>query len=150
MRNEQFLKKIFNPIDGSASSLMAQETVVIVAKKIGADVTILHVITPLLRIAMQLDYSVPTETMKDILDFFEQKADKILSDAMSFFSKEGVAVDVKKVIDSHPADSILELSEKDYDLIIIGARGEHEKDPYSLGSITKKVIRHARCPGNMT
>ncbi|MFX0069273.1 MAG: universal stress protein [Candidatus Hodarchaeota archaeon] len=146
MKKEKFPKKIFCPIDGSVSSLMAQETVVEVAKKTGADVTVLHVIPPLLGIALQLDYSVPTATMKDILNFFEQKADKILSDAESFFGKEGVTIDVKKVIDSHPANSIVELSERDYDLIVIGARGEHEKDPYSLGSITIKVTRHASCP----
>ncbi|MFX1487021.1 MAG: universal stress protein [Promethearchaeota archaeon] len=146
MKDEKFLKKIFVPIDGSTSSLMAQETVAMVAKKAGATVTVLHVIPPLLSIALQLDYGVPAATMKDILSFFEQKADKILGDARSFFDKKGVNIDAKKVVDSHPADSIVELSEKDYDVIVIGGRGEYEKDPHSLGSVTKKVIRHAKCP----
>ena len=146
MKDEKFLRKILSPIDGSASSLMAQETVARIARKTGVNVTVLHVIPPLLSIALQLDYNVPTAAMKDILNFFGQKADKILGDAISFFANEGITVNTKKVIDSHPADSIVELSEKDYDLIVMGARGEHEKDLYSVGSIAKKVLRHAKCP----
>jgi nucleotide-binding universal stress UspA family protein len=31
-------------------------------------------------------------------------------------------------------------------LVIIGVHGENEKDPYTLGSITKKVIMHTKSP----
>ena len=39
-----FMKKVLVPVDGSDSSLLAEETAAIVAKKMGATVTVLHVI----------------------------------------------------------------------------------------------------------
>ncbi len=44
------------------------------------------------------------------------------------------------------AAAILEFSEDDFDLIVMGARGENEKGLNALGSVTKKVIMHASCP----
>jgi nucleotide-binding universal stress UspA family protein len=44
------------------------------------------------------------------------------------------------------ANSVLRVSKKPYDMIVMGSRGENEKDPYALGSVTKTVRRHSTCP----
>ena len=61
------------------------------------------------------------------------------------FMEEGVIIESKIIRWRDPAESILELS-KDYELIVMGARGENEKDPAALGSVTKKVMRYAKQP----
>jgi nucleotide-binding universal stress UspA family protein len=136
----EFLKRILVPIDGSASSLMAEETAAIIAKKTKATVTVLHVtqeLTP--------GYQLPSSIEDEILGHIEQEAEKTINYARALFSEEGVTVDTKMIRKRDPADSILELS-KDCDLIVMGAHGENEKDPYVLGSTTKNVIRHTTCP----
>jgi nucleotide-binding universal stress UspA family protein len=140
MVTKEFLKRILVPIDGSTSSLMAEETAAIIAKKTKATVTVLNA-TQELRPGYQLPHSIEDE----ILGHIEQEAEKIINNARALFSEEGVTVDTKMIRRRDPADSILELS-KDFDLIVMGAHGENEKDPYALGSITKKVIRHTICP----
>ena len=66
------------------------------------------------------------------LDFTEQEASKVVNDARALFNEEGISVDSKNLRGIDPADSIIEFSKKDYDLIIMGARGKSEKDPYAL------------------
>lgn len=140
MEDETFLRKVLVPVDGSASSLMAEETAAIIAKKTRANVTVLHVMQEL-----RLGYRLPSKLQDELLGSIEQHAKKIVNNALALFSEEGVKVD-SETTGGDPANSILEVSKKDYDLIVMGSRGENEKEPYALGSITKKVIRHNTCP----
>jgi len=140
MEDETFLRKVLVPVDGSASSLVAEETAAIIAKKFSATVTVLHVMQEL-----RLGYRLPSKLQDELLGSIEQHAKKIVDNALALFSEEGVKVDAETT-GGDPANSILEVSKKDYDLIVMGSRGENEKEPYALGSITKKVIRHTTCP----
>jgi len=136
----RFLKKILVPTDGSASSVMAEETAAIIAKKTGATVTVLHVMQEL-----RLGYRLPPNIQDELLGSIEQHAESIVNNARALFSEEAVKVETETV-GGDAANNILEFSKKDYDLIVMGASGENEKDPYALGSVTKKVIMHAKCP----
>jgi len=93
-----------------------------------------------------LEHNIPHSIIKEILDLTEQEANNILDDARALFSGKGITVDTKMLRGIDPADSILEFSKKDYDLVVMGARGKNEKDPHALGSVAKKVIRHTTCP----
>lgn len=137
---KEFLSKILVPVDGSASSLMAEETAAKIAKKTGATVTILHVIKE-----FRLGYQLPRKIEEEIVGRVEQEAEKITNEARMLFMEEEVAAEAHIDRWRDPAESILELS-KGYDLTIMGAHGENEKEPYALGSVTKKVIRHAKQP----
>lgn len=140
MNDKNFLGRILVPIDGSASSLMAEETTAIIAKKTGSAVTVVHVMQEL-----RLDSQLPSNVQDELLGSISQYAERIVNDARALFSEEKVNIDTK-TISGDPANSILEFSKESYDLIVMGAHGENEKDPYALGSITKKVIRHTICP----
>lgn len=93
-----------------------------------------------------MEHPVPRNIADEIRGHFEQKAEKTINDARALFNEERVTVDTKTLRASDPADSILEFSKDEYDLIVMGAHGENEKDPFAIGSVTKKVIRHTRCP----
>lgn len=142
MSVKEFLRRILVPVDGSDSSLMAEEITAVIAKKTKATVTVFHASSELL---LGIGYPLPSSLEKEILGQIEQRGEQIVNDALALFKEEGVTADAKMLSRSDPADSILNLS-KDYDLIIIGAHGENEKDPYALGSETKKVVRHTKCP----
>jgi nucleotide-binding universal stress UspA family protein len=145
MVTKEPLRKILVPIDGSASSMMAEETAVKIAKKTGATVTALHVVQEL-RLASQLPSSIRDELRGSI----EQRAEGVVEGARALFKEEKVKGETETMGSNDPADGILESSKNDYDMIVIGGRGENEKDPYALGSVTKKVIRHSKCPTLIT
>lgn len=134
------MRKILVPIDGSGSSIMAEETAVIVAKKTGASVTVLHVMQE-----MRLGYRLPRYLQDELLGSIQQHAEKIVNDSRALFGEEGVKV-VAETVRGDPADSILKFLKKNPDLIVMGASGENEKDPYALGSVTRKVVMHTRRP----
>jgi len=134
------LKRILVPVDGSTSSLMAEETAALIAKKVGATVTLLHIMQEL-----RLGYGLPQHIQDELLGSIEQHADRIVNSARALFSEEKVEADAE-TFSGDPADSILDFSKKDYDLIVMGAHGENEKDPYALGSVTKKVMQHIMRP----
>jgi len=147
MSGTEFLKSILIPVDRSASSLMAEDMAAKIAKKTGAKVTVLHVI---LRgfsyVQSETTYTVPEKISDEILGSLEQEAEKIVSNARDLFGEEKVLVDTEILREDDAADTILKYSEEDFDLIIMGAHGENEKDPYALGSVTKRVTAHAKCP----
>lgn len=141
MGDEKFLRRVLVPVDGSASSLMAEETAAVVAKKTGATITALHVMQEL-----RIGYRLPLKLQDKLLGNIEQHAKKVANDARALFTEEGVSVNTEIRSGSDPAEIILEFSEKDYDLVIMGGQGENETEPFTLGSVTKKVARHAMCP----
>jgi nucleotide-binding universal stress UspA family protein len=141
MKVEGFSGRILVPVDGSRSSLMASEMAAKIAKKTGAAVTSLHVLQEL-----NIGYRLPRNIHDEILDSIEQHANEIETRALAIFKEEKVKAGTRRVTSTDPADSILTMSEKDHDLIVMGASGENMTDPYALGGVTKKVVRHTKCP----
>jgi len=140
MKNEESLKRILVPVDGSVSSLMAQETAAIIAKKTEATVTVLHVMPE-----WRSTHDLPSSVRNEIMGHVEQYGYDIISKAKALFTEESINVE-ERVFGGDPASGILDLSGQDYSLVVMGACGEHEKDTCMLGSVTKKIIRHTRCP----
>jgi nucleotide-binding universal stress UspA family protein len=146
LSDREFLRKILLPIDGSASSLMAEETAAKIAKRTGATITVVHVVPDTLPYE-KLDYhNLPRGLVTELLGHAEKEAEKIIGDAQALFLKEGLTVDARMLRNADPAESILEFQRNGYDLVVMGAHGENEKDPYALGSVTKKVLSHVGCP----
>ncbi|MEM3731786.1 MAG: universal stress protein [Candidatus Bathyarchaeia archaeon] len=140
MSTEKFQLKILVPIDGSTSSIMAEETAAEIAKKMDATITVLNVAQEL-----KVAYPIPKDVENEIFGRIEQESEKIVNDALALFREEGLKANSIKSKSSDPAENILELC-NDYDLIVMGARGQREEDPYALGSVAKKVVRHTTCP----
>jgi nucleotide-binding universal stress UspA family protein len=153
MKDKNVIKKVLVPIDGSDLSFQAKKTAAIIAKNIGATVTVLYVIHDVeqyydaLSVAVQgMEYYIPQSAINEIRDIRKKEAKKVINEAQNFFKEEGVSVKSKILMGFDEADIIIEFSKNNYDLIIMGAHGNNEKSPYELGSITKKAIRHTICP----
>jgi nucleotide-binding universal stress UspA family protein len=138
MTDEVSIKKILVLVDKSDSSLMSQETAALIAKKTDASVTVLHVVP-------RVSYGKP-ETAALILSGLDQEGQAIVNEARALFNEEKVEVKVEVLHEDDVAETILELSRGNSDLIVMGSRGENEKDPRAVGSVTKKVIAHTSCP----
>jgi nucleotide-binding universal stress UspA family protein len=167
MQSEQVFKKILVPTDGSLHSLIAQELAAFIAKKLGSKVTVLHVVAhepmaleerhthvpigfsgfPIQRhVSASPGASLPEPVASEIINWYHQKGEKAIAEAVALFKEEGVPVDQKLVEHADPAQTILEEAQKgNYDLIVMGRSGEEEQEPH-LGSVAEKVSRHARTP----
>ena len=141
MEREQFLKNILVPIDGSPSSISAEETAGIIAKKTGAAVTVFHVM-----LELSLGHQIPENVQEDLVKSIEQQADRIVSNARALLSEENVNAETETIAATDVAESILQFSKQNCDLIVMGAHGENEEDPFALGSVTKRVMVHTICP----
>jgi nucleotide-binding universal stress UspA family protein len=168
MANKKSAGKILVPVDGSEQSLQAAETAALIAKKTRATVTVLHVMPmgrPLSGINAKVNipatatsayagfyaelrstYEIPSSVVGELMARLEQEGDKIIADAEAVFKEENVKVESETIRGKNPAEAILDKSEEGFDLTVIGGHGDNEKDPYALGSVTKNVMRHTKCP----
>ena len=89
----------------------------------------------------RLTADVPDAYRKEMLDAAEARAAAVMADLHE------CGAQVQRVIRlGHPAAEILAAAqERDADLIIVGASGEHGTDPFRLGGVAQKVIKHAPC-----
>lgn len=169
MQSEQFFKKILVATDGSFPSLIALELTAFVAKKLKSKVTVLHVVAhefmrphvkglltqwrasdrmvPYVeRVPIGGDVSHPEAVGREITNWYHQKGEKAIAEAIALFKEEDIPVDQKLIEHADPAETILKEAEKgNYNLIVMGYGGEEEQEPH-LGSVAKKVSRHAQTP----
>lgn len=146
MEKSPFLEKVLVLADGSPLSNVAMATTVNIVKKTGAKVVVLHVIPDRALYSAFYPENIPFDVISKILDSMEERGKKIIGEAQDFFKKEKVEVDAQIMRGPDPAEVALEYSRQGFDVIIVGARGEDEKDPHMLGSITRKVVMNATIP----
>jgi nucleotide-binding universal stress UspA family protein len=176
MENEEIFQKILVSVDGSVPSLVAQELTAFMAKKFNSKVTVIHVVShELMSASIQRIFaperhehvpmgtamtqipigmhvpespttSLPQEVISEITEWYRQKGDAVIDEAIALFKEEDVTTDRKLVENADPAQTILkEVREGKHDLVVIGQSEEGEKDLH-LGSVAKKVLFYSSAP----
>jgi nucleotide-binding universal stress UspA family protein len=176
MATEQIFRKILVPVDDSTPSLVAQELAAFIAKKLKSEVTLINVVShefmrtpeesirteerhehpPMGTMGGQMpatfhasespSSSLPNEVLDEVADWYHQKGEEAIENAVALFKEEGVSADHKIVEHASPADTILNVAHQGkYDLIAMGASGEDEQGPH-LGSIAGKVLHNSQVP----
>ncbi len=135
------MKSILVPVDGSDHASMAAAWAASIAEKVGAKLTLLHV--------MQLSSA---ETMALANMSAEDIKEKIKNQAAQHFDKaraamsEGVEFDTLAEYGS-PAETIVGIANaNDFDHIVMGSRGLSPIGELLLGSVSEIVLRRAPCP----
>lgn len=151
MTGNSYFKKVLVPVDGSPSSLEAEEVAADLATKFGSKVTAIHVVPHEVRHPyVPQGYRpgrMPESLEKEFEGMFLQKGQDALDEAKALFKAKRVPVEtvLEEFVD--PAETILDLAqEKESDLIILGNRGSSEIEDLELGGVAQKVSRHAKCP----
>jgi nucleotide-binding universal stress UspA family protein len=134
------LSKILVPIDGSNNSLRALEHAIYLANKIDTHITAMNVIdTP------PTVYVESQKLLDDLLANFRSEAAKILDQYEKEAAKSGVKIE-KVILEGDAASNIVGFAQKGaFDTIIIGRRGLGRFKAMVLGSVSNKVLQHARC-----
>ena len=142
------MKKILVPTDFSKPAQTAAEVAADIARKSGAQLTLLHVIEA----ASESSFNVEGETgpapAEDTL--FNMKLierSRKLMDKMADNPKlEGIKIrkELRMGTPFHGMRKII--TEQKVDLVVMGTSGKSQIEEMIIGSNTEKVVRHAHCP----
>lgn len=134
------LARILAPIDFTDCSLDALEYAVIMARRTGASVRLLHVLEP---VAYGLDFTLPhvskTERTREAVE-------RHLSSLAAALSGAGVPATFQ-LRGGLPTDSILDAARAEpTDLVVMGTHGRRGLAHAFSGSVAEAVLRKADCP----
>ncbi len=132
------IRRILLPTDGSAFSESASKYAVFLAKKCGALLTLLHVISvqPPKKLGAE---SVEKEKAKQTEVCFKSVEERARA--------EGVELRTKILVARSISGAILEEAEEgNYDIIIMGSHGITGFKKLLLGSVSEAVVRRAALP----
>jgi len=131
-------RKILVPLDGSELAELALPYAEEMAGRFGSKLTLLHV-------------SQSAEDPREHLyqSYFEKVSANIRSSAERYLTKdnEGIIHIITKTLTGHPAEQIVDYSEREVvDLIIMATHGRSGVRRWTLGSVADKVIRGTKQP----
>lgn len=150
---QSLYKRILVPIDKSGYKDKIIDHGIKLAKALGSEIIVIHVIDVSF-VARQMDTAAVTQEHNEKVykeayeDALKKQAERIVGEAKLIGEKEGIRVATEVVNDVHPvADVIIDYAKKkDIDLILLGTKGLAGLEKFLLGSIASQVISHANCP----
>lgn len=137
-------KKILVPVDFSEFSDKAAEYALFLAEKYRAHITLLHVI-----ILFQEDFDEEEQlkAYEKTIQKKEKEREKQMESHSKTAKKRGVEVNSVLLRGFSIPNSILDyISDKDYDLVVMGTHGHTGFKKLLLGSVTDKVMRESPIP----
>jgi nucleotide-binding universal stress UspA family protein len=135
------LSKILIPIDGSANSFRALEQANFFSNKNPRSTNYsLYIIEDLPSL-----YIYSPKTIEKLHADYKSESAKILERCKEMANQSGININTV-LEEGDPASKIIGYSEmKQFDLIIIGSRGMGKFKEWIIGSVSNKVLHHAKC-----
>lgn len=143
------MKKILVPTDFSKPAMIAAEVATDIARRANAELTLLHVVEEAVGNSLNVEGQVSAGgqweerlfTMKLI-----EKAKKQLTKLVEDSRFDGVKVKQELRVGSpyHGMNKII--TERKFDLIVMGTAGRSDLEQMIIGSNTEKVVRRSHCP----
>lgn len=126
-------------VDGSATAERAIETTRELAKQLGSRVIVVYAFDPVPRyLGNQQAQAVAARGISHGTEIAERAAEPLQA--------AGIETELD-VLEGPAAEAILRVAEvRAADLIVMGSRGLSELEAILLGSVSHKVLQHARCP----
>lgn len=136
--------RILIPLDGSVCGEHALREGAQLAKKLEAEVTLLHVLHP--------EQSVYTRRESGVFDLRQieratEAARVMLAQAAEMVQARGVQAKTVLLddLETHPVEAILQ-AERDHDLTVLATHGRRGLEHFFLGSVTEAVLRRSQQP----
>ncbi|HEU5292161.1 MAG TPA: universal stress protein [Cyclobacteriaceae bacterium] len=143
------MKKILVPTDFSQPAQWALETAIPIARKIKAEIILLHIVEQAINESFNVEGEVASGgELEDKLFTLKliQKEKQQLAEACNLVEEYGIPVKPKLRLGNpfHGIQAII--AEHDVDLVVMGTSGHTKIEEMLVGSNTEKVVRKARCP----
>src|SRR5215472_5001754 len=137
-------ERIVCPVDFSEYSGKAYDYAYSLAKHYGAKLFVEHVVQPLQ--AAYPYYAFPEATLRDTCSQLSTDAENGLRELVKTHPRNGLQPECV-IRQGFPWESILSFAEeRSADLIVMGTHGRRGLDRLTMGSVTERVLRKARCP----
>jgi len=144
------IERILVAVDGSKSSLNASYEAINLAKKLEAELIVLHIVSSDIRYDYLEDTITPRlpPALKDIIMIASQRGETHVNKVKKKAAEKAVKVRTDVVVGiSSVVKEIVEYAEKNkIDMIIIGSRGFSGIKKMLLGSVAHGVVTYAHCP----
>jgi nucleotide-binding universal stress UspA family protein len=143
------MKRILVGVDGSATSLKAVELAADLAKKCGAQLTLLTVVPrspPAVDPTFE-EYARIEHIQDPPEEFVVAAAEKVLDRARKAAGAKGATpIEAGPAFGDPAREIIAEAEDRNADLIVVGSRGHGRLAGLLLGSVAQKLVSHAPCP----
>ncbi|HXW12453.1 MAG TPA: universal stress protein [Nitrososphaeraceae archaeon] len=144
------VRRILVAVDGSKPSIDASVQAIDIAKKLGAELIALYVISPDTRYHYLEDTLTPKlpSAFKEVLMMAMQRGEKHVNNVRRMAKQKNIKVKTDVIVGiSSVVKEILEYAEKNkIDMIVIGSRGLSGFKKMLLGSVASGVVTYAHCP----
>lgn len=144
------MRRILVAVDGSKPSIDASVQAIDIAKKLGAELIALYVISPDTRYHYLEDTLTPKlpSAFKEVLMLAMQRGEKHVNNVGRMAKQKNIKVKTDVVVGiSSVVKEIVEYANKNkIDMIVIGSRGLSGFKKMLLGSVASGVVTYAHCP----
>lgn len=141
------IRNILVPVDFSECSREALRQAGDLAKRLGAQLTLLHVWEIPPYIPPEAMVGVPGQTAQTLSRTAHAHAEQQMRAFVDEAKTAGMPVDAELLETGDPARTIVEVAERGgHDLIVIGTHGRTGFSHLLMGSVAEKVVRRAPCP----
>lgn len=131
--------RILVAVDGSDSAKRAFERSVYLAKRCNSKLDIIHVV-------LDSTYGGDSAATFQLIEELKERGKKLLDECKNEAMRNGIQVETLLKLGDH-AQVLIETANKgDYELIMMGSRGLSPFKELLLGSVSFKVMHHAKCP----
>ena len=143
------MKKILVPTDFSKPASIASDVAADIARRSGAEITLLHVIEEAVGNSLNVEGQVSADSGWEEKIFtvkLIEKAKKQMAKLVDDSKFEGIRVKQELRVGTpyHGMNKII--TEKKVDLVVMGTAGHSDLENMIIGSNTEKVVRTANCP----
>jgi len=132
------IKKILVPLDGSKSSMRGLDEAIYLARQCHATITGLYVIPIYPRNF--------TDVIMPYQIHLTKSAKKFMESAKTICAQKGILFK-SKIIFGSPTEEINEIARnKEFDIIVIGSRGQSGLKEAFLGSVANSIVHKSKVP----
>ncbi len=134
--------KVLVPVDGSENSNRALKHALSLSSKLKSKLTILHVseVPPFVYVQSQ-------KLVDSVMTSLEKEAKNILDVAQNQANEFDVEYETVLLKGDNIASVIIDYNKKnDFDIIVVGSRGQGKLKTTLLGSVSNNVLHHSKNP----
>jgi len=139
MATHLLFSRILVAVDGSESARRAFERSVYLAQRCNSRLEIIHVV-------LDSTYGGDSAATFQLIEELKEKGKRILEQCKSEAMRNNVRAETLLELGDHAQVIIDTANKSGYDLIVMGSRGLSPFKELLLGSVSFKVMHHAKCP----
>lgn len=142
--------KALLPTDGSETATKAIAFAEKLLEGSKCHVTLLNVVEEPAYTAFWSDGMMAPEVIlppsEELHEELKRRAETVLKEQASLLEKAGMETEIRVRFGNAASEILKEAEGGEYDLVIMGSHGRGVLSGFLLGSVSNRVVHHARCP----